>query len=152
MVVGRRVYNSCATCHQMDGQGVAGAYPPLAGAEWVTGDPRVLSRILLHGLQGPISVRGVLYNGAMPGWSRLSDGEIAAVLTYIRNSWGNAAGAVSPDVVAEVRRSEATRASAWTADELDRLAKQLRDSKTDTDPSAEGGSNAEGRVPGDEAK
>jgi mono/diheme cytochrome c family protein len=151
MVLGRRVYNSCASCHQMDGQGVAGAYPPLAGAKLVTGDPRILSRILLHGLEGPISVRGNVYNGAMPAWANLSDSEIAAVLTYIRNSWGNAAGEVPSDLVAEVRRSVGIRTTPWSADELDQIAEQLRDSKADKDPSAEGSADAEDRVPGDDA-
>jgi mono/diheme cytochrome c family protein len=151
MLLGRRVYASCASCHQADGQGVAGAYPPLAGAEWVTGDPRVLSRILLHGLEGPISVRGAVYSGVMPAWANLSDAEIAAVLTYIRNSWGNEAGDVPSDLVAEVRRSVSTRTTPWSAEELDQIAEQLRDSNADKDPPADGGSDAEDREPGDDA-
>jgi mono/diheme cytochrome c family protein len=131
MVVGRRVYNSCASCHQTDGQGVAGAYPPLKGAEWVTGDPRILARILLNGLQGPIAVRGTEYDGAMPGWSSLSAEEIAGVMTYIRNSWGNEAGEVSAELVADVRRSVGRRTSPWTQNELDEVKKQLAESDSD---------------------
>jgi mono/diheme cytochrome c family protein len=122
MTVGRRLYNNnCAACHQTDGQGVAGRFPPLADAEWVTGDARILSRILLHGLQGPISVRGTEYNGAMPAWGNLGDAEIAAVLSYIRNSWGNGAGEVSEALVAEVRQSVGARSEPWTAAELERI-------------------------------
>jgi cytochrome c553 len=59
LVAGRRLYiQVCATCHQLNGQGVPGAFPPLAGADWVTGDEATLIRILLHGLQGPIEVNG----------------------------------------------------------------------------------------------
>ena len=131
MVVGRRVYNSCASCHQTDGQGVAGTYPPLKGAEWVTGDPRILARILLHGLQGPISVRGTNYSGAMPAWSSLSSEELAGVMTYIRNSWGNEAGEVSAELVADVRRSVGRRTSPWTQNELEQVKEQLADFESD---------------------
>ena len=149
MVIGRRVYNSCAACHQMDGQGVAGAYPPLKGAEWVTGDPRILARILLHGLQGPMSVRGTNYSGAMPAWSSLSSEELAGVMTYIRNSWGNEAGEVSAKLVADVRQSVASRSSPWTQNELEQVKEQLADLDSDgqteapkDDPSeAEAGGN-----------
>jgi mono/diheme cytochrome c family protein len=132
MVVGRRIYNSCAACHQVNGQGVAGAFPPLAGAEWVTGDPRILSRILLHGMQGPISVLGTKYEGVMPAWANLSNEEIAAVLTYIRNSWGNQAGDVSAELVGEVRESVGRRSDPWTADELKQIERQLRDQGSET--------------------
>jgi mono/diheme cytochrome c family protein len=127
MVVGKRVYNSCASCHQTDGQGVAGAYPPLKGSDWVTGDPRILARILLHGLQGPISVRGRDYSGAMPAWSSFSSEEIAGVMTYVRNSWGNEAGEVSAELVSDVRRAVGRRNSPWTQDELEQVKKQLAD-------------------------
>jgi mono/diheme cytochrome c family protein len=137
MVVGRRVYSSCASCHQQNGKGVPGTYPPLVGAEWVTGDPRILSRILLHGLQGPITVRGVQYNGAMPAWSSLSSEELAAVMTYIRKSWGNEASEVPVDLVADVRRSVGRRTTPWTQDELLRLREELPEPESysaDQDP------------------
>jgi mono/diheme cytochrome c family protein len=92
-----------------------------------------------------------VYNGVMPAWGNLSDEEIAAVLTYIRKSWGNAAGEVSSDLVAEVRRSVGTRMPPWSADELDQIAEQSRDSKADKDPPADGGVDAEDRLPGDDA-
>lgn len=109
----------CQACHQANGQGIAGAFPPVVGSEWVTGDERVLVRILLHGLQGPVQVRGVTYNGAMPAWEQvLSDQEIAAVSTYLRQWAPNAAGPVAVDVVKGEREAHEARTQPWTAAEL----------------------------------
>jgi mono/diheme cytochrome c family protein len=95
-VDGKRLYASkCAACHQATGLGIAGAFPPLVGAEWVTGDEKTLSNILLHGVVGELEVKGVKYQGAMPAWNTLGDDEIAAVLTYIRRDWGNKAAPIS---------------------------------------------------------
>ncbi|MCL4771382.1 MAG: c-type cytochrome, partial [Burkholderiaceae bacterium] len=69
----------CAACHQATGQGLPGVFPPLAGSEWVTGEPRVLANILLHGVTGPITVAGKSYEGAMPAFRQLGDAELAAV-------------------------------------------------------------------------
>jgi mono/diheme cytochrome c family protein len=119
MVLGRRVFNNCVTCHQQDGEGVAGAYPPLAGAEYVVGPPEQLAAILLHGLNGPLQVKGATYNGEMPEWgSKLSDEQIAAVLTYIRASFGNSAPPVSADLVKQVREASSSRSRPWTEAEL----------------------------------
>jgi mono/diheme cytochrome c family protein len=118
MVVGKRVYNSCAACHQANGEGVAGRFPPLADSEWVTGDLRILSRILLQGMEGPMTVRGNRYEGLMPAWPNLSDRDIAAVLTYIRGSWNNDASEVPPELVADVRAAVGNRTSPWTEPEL----------------------------------
>jgi mono/diheme cytochrome c family protein len=108
----------CATCHQMDGKGVA-TFPPLAGSSWVQGDEKRPIRIVLHGLQGKIRVDGKEYNGVMPGLGKqLSDEEIAAVLTYIRSSWGNSAPAITAETVRAVRESEGARSSLWTEAEL----------------------------------
>ena len=95
--LGQRVYASrCASCHQSAGQGVSGVYPPLADADWVTGDKSRLIDLILNGLSGEIEVRGIIYNGAMPPWaSTLNDAEIAAVLGHIRSSWGNTAEPIS---------------------------------------------------------
>lgn len=119
-VSGAAVYTSrCASCHQPDGKGVPGAFPPLAGSEWVTGDPKVLARIILHGLTGPVTVAGASYNGVMPAWaSQLSDAEIAAVMTHIRTKLGNSAQPVEAGLVGELRRSDAARTTPWTAAEL----------------------------------
>lgn len=120
-VSGAAVYTSrCASCHQPDGKGVPGAFPPLAGSPWVTGDPKVLGKIILHGLAGPVNVAGATYNGVMPAWAeQLSDAEIAAVMTHIRSQLGNAATPVEAGLVAELRRSDAARKTPWTAAELE---------------------------------
>ncbi len=102
---GEKVYTSvCSGCHQADGKGLGDNFPPLAGAGAFYGEPANHARIIVHGLQGPIEVLGKAYNGAMPPQGgQLSDYDIAAVATYERTSWGNADGAVTPDVVASVR-------------------------------------------------
>ena len=76
-------------CHQDTGKGLPGTYPPLVGSPIVLGDPAIPIRILLHGLQGDVTVEGATYNGQMPSWDRFSDEQIAAVLTYVRGAWTN---------------------------------------------------------------
>ena len=98
----------CVACHQASGLGVAGVFPPLAGAEWVVGSEKRLAQILLHGIVGELQVKGVIYKGAMPAFNTSSDAEIAAVLTYIRSQWGNQAAAIKPELIAQQR--EATKA------------------------------------------
>lgn len=119
-VSGASVFSSrCAACHQATGQGLPGAFPPLAGSEFVTGDEERVVRIALRGLTGPVTVKGQSFNGAMPAWADvLSDAEIAAVLTYVRSSFGNTASAITPDVVAAQRLATASRTTPWTVGEL----------------------------------
>lgn len=102
---GEVVYKQlCSTCHQGDGQGMAGQFPPLAGSGDYYGNAQNHARIIVHGLQGPIVVQGVDYNGVMAEHgSKLSDYDIAAVATYERHAWGNNDGIVMPDDVAAVR-------------------------------------------------
>jgi mono/diheme cytochrome c family protein len=120
IAAGKQTFTSnCVACHQSTGLGVAGAFPPIVGSEWVTGDERVLSRILLHGLSGPVKVKGAAYNGAMPAWKEsMSDADIANVLTYIRQWAPNAAPAITPETVAGIRKEEAARSTPWTEAEL----------------------------------
>jgi mono/diheme cytochrome c family protein len=107
-VDGKQVYGAkCAACHQASGLGVAGVFPPLAGAEWVLGNEKVLISLLLHGVQGEIVVKGNTYNGVMPAFGTLADEEIAAVLTYIRSDWGNQASPI--DAAAVKAQREATK-------------------------------------------
>ena len=117
---GRQLYaTTCSACHQLTGLGLPDVYPPLAGSEWVTGDEERLIRVVLHGLTGEIEVAGETVSGAMPAWGEsLDDASVAAVLTYIRTTWNNAASAVAPATVARVRRATAGRTSPWTAKEL----------------------------------
>ncbi len=121
MATGRRVYTRlCQSCHQQDGAGVPGAFPPLGGSDWVIGIPERPVYIVLQGFQGEIVREGVPYNAVMPGFGRLlSDEEVASVVTYIRNSFGNEAPEVLPEEVAEMREASADRATGWTESELD---------------------------------
>ncbi len=122
--LGAQVYVRCAACHQPDGSGVPAVFPPLAGSEWVLGPADLPIAIVLHGVQGPIAVRGKTYDNSMLAYGTtapLSDGEVAAVLTYVRTSWGNAAPAVSAADVARVRAATAARTTQWTPAALDSL-------------------------------
>lgn len=117
--IGRSVYATCTTCHQATGLGVPGAFPPLAGSEIVTGKPEIPVAIILHGMMGPVKVKGTEYNGMMTPWGgAFNDVQIAAVATYIRSQWGNAAPAVTPELVAKVRAATSSRTTMWTWDEL----------------------------------
>jgi mono/diheme cytochrome c family protein len=120
---GARLYrNQCAQCHQASGEGVAGVFPPIAGSEWVTGHPEVLSRILISGLNGPIVVKGNTYNGNMPAFGPsglgLSAKELAAVITYVRQEWGNSASEVSEDMMVSYLDAYGGRSTPWQATEL----------------------------------
>jgi uncharacterized protein len=116
---GLEVYNrTCIACHGPDGKGVPGAFPPLDGTTWVTGDPSVPIRVVLHGIQGPIEVNGQKFENIMPAHVDLNDTEIADVLTYIRQNWSNDATPIEPAAVGQTRAKYSTRKEPWTADEL----------------------------------
>ena len=104
MRLGRTTYITCAACHGQQGEGT-GAGPPLAGSEWVSGPPENLIRIQLRGLEGPITVKGREYNipGGMAPLAYQTDTQIAAVLTYVRNSFGNTAPPITPEQVNALR-------------------------------------------------
>jgi nitrite reductase (NO-forming) len=95
---------NCAACHQVNGRGLEGAFPPLAGSDFLNADKRRAIGVVVHGLQGPVTVNGQVYNGVMPAL-RLTDDEVANVLTYVYSQWGNAGFVVTPSEVAAVRRS-----------------------------------------------
>jgi len=99
---GEAVYTAnCASCHQANGAGLAGAFPPLAQNPYVTGDAKAVIHTLIHGLHGSIVVGSATYNGVMPAWQgTLTNAQIAQVITYIRQSWGNNASAVTESQVA----------------------------------------------------
>ena len=107
---GYKVYHkpTCVACHQADGKGTPGQFPPLVKSEWVQEqEPGRLIRIVLNGLTGEMNVQGQVYNGTMVPWKEsLTDEEIADVLTYVRQNkdWGNNAPEVKPERVAEVRK------------------------------------------------
>ncbi len=117
---GEAVYQRiCAACHQLNGQGVPAVFPPLVGSEFVAAtDPANLVRITLFGLQGPVTVKGAVYQGIMPPQAPLlKDEEIAAVLTYVRQAWGHTGSAVNPELVRSLRASD-QRDTPWTINEL----------------------------------
>jgi mono/diheme cytochrome c family protein len=96
----------CATCHQPDGKGLDPAYPPLENTIFVNGNPERLIKITLYGLMGPLEVNGKKFKGDVPMTpfgGLLNDKEVADVLTYVRNSYGNKAAAITPDQVKAVR-------------------------------------------------
>jgi mono/diheme cytochrome c family protein len=95
--------NYCASCHKADGNGVAGTFPPLKGAEQVRGDKQALIRIVLQGLSGPIQVKGATYDQEMPAFAFLSDQQIADVLTYVRSTFGNQSGSITSGEVQQAR-------------------------------------------------
>lgn len=105
LAMGKGQYLVCAACHGQQGEGVPNLAPPLAKSEWVTGPISNLVRIQLRGLAGPIAVNGVEYNlpVGMAAMSYQTDEQIAAVLTYVRNSFGNKASAVQPEQVKALR-------------------------------------------------
>ena len=104
MAKGERVYNAnCAACHQRNGEGLTGAFPPLAKSDYLKGDRKKVMAAAIFGLSGPITVNGVDYNGVMPSMGYLPDEDLAAVLTYVFRSWGNDGAAVSAAEVAALR-------------------------------------------------
>lgn len=121
---GERLYGLiCAACHQATGAGLSGQCPPLAGSDWVLQkDPARIIRIVQHGAGGPIKVSGVEHTpsvvmtpmgSALPG-----DEDLAAVLTYVRQSWGNKAPGVKAEQVKKVRAEIGDRKDPWTSAEL----------------------------------
>ncbi|MGB0344909.1 MAG: c-type cytochrome [Coraliomargarita sp.] len=120
---GAKVFRSqCAQCHQANGQGVPGAFPTLVASRWVTGSEERLARILVNGLNGPIVVAGSKYNGNMPAFGpnglNLKPKDIAGVLTYIRQEWGNEAAEVSVEAMEAYTGTYGSRGTPWTAEEL----------------------------------
>ena len=101
----------CSACHQINGQGVPGAFPPLDKSPYVTGDNvERLASIMIYGLVGPINVLGTTYNAAMaPLGNAMNDEELAAVATYIRSSWSNKSGEVKKEVFSESRKKWGSR-------------------------------------------
>ncbi|WP_395749512.1 c-type cytochrome [Prosthecobacter sp.] len=126
MKKGAAGYAVCGGCHQGNGGGLPGQYPPLDGSEFVLGGTERLVRIVQHGLTGPVTVKGQGYNfpgGMMPFGASMSSEDLANVLTFVRNSWSNKAGMITKEMVAKVRDEE-KRTTQWTAPELEPFAKK----------------------------
>ncbi|GAA5122713.1 c-type cytochrome [Luteolibacter yonseiensis] len=113
----------CSACHGADGKGATGGtFPPLAESPWLAGDPDRAVKVVLKGLTGPVDVLGKTYNLEMPPQGAvLPDDQIAAILTYVRSSWGNQAAAVTPDFVKTIRASVSDRNAPWTSEEILKL-------------------------------
>jgi len=112
---------NCVQCHQANGMGIPNLYPPLGGSEYVNGGSKRLAMILLKGLQGPVTVEGHLFPGTaqMPPWEKvMQDKKIAAILTYVRQAFGNTSGPISPDQIADARKEFAAQANSWTESDL----------------------------------
>ena len=116
---GKQTYAGlCTACHQPTGKGLEGLAPPLADSEWVNGDPERIVKVVMHGLRGPIKVKGLSYNYDMPAAGFLSDEQIAGVLTYIRREWDHEASPVPLDLVQKIRAETKGRTDAWTEGEF----------------------------------
>ena len=115
---------TCIACHQPTGAGLPPVFPPLAGSEWVAKSTSIAIRNILHGMQGPIMVKGVAYNSMMPAVTTLSEKEIADVVTFVSNSWGNTGPTVTEDEVKAIKKKYADRKTPWTAAEYEKEPKE----------------------------
>ncbi|MCB1279370.1 c-type cytochrome [Prosthecobacter sp.] len=126
MKKGSSGYAVCGGCHQGNGGGLPGQFPPLANSEFVVGGTERLIRIVQHGLTGPVTVNGQGFNtpgGMQPFGAAMSSEDLANVLTFVRNSWGNEAPMITKEMVQKVRDEE-KRTAQWTVPELEPFAKK----------------------------
>ena len=92
---GEKIYTTqCASCHMVEGEGIAEVFPPLAKSDYLN-DKNRLIKVVLQGVRGPMKINGIEYNSEMPG-VKLTDQQVSDVLNFIRNSWGNKAAAILP--------------------------------------------------------
>jgi mono/diheme cytochrome c family protein len=111
----------CASCHQANGLGITGQYPPLDGSNWVTADPGIVTNIILKGLKGEIVVKGETYGTSAAvnmAAVAISDREIANVVTYVRQAWGNNVDEIFEDEVAAIRADSIEQQDQWTGDQI----------------------------------
>src|SRR6516164_5470722 len=118
---GKKIFPAnCQTCHQANGQGVPGQYPPLAGSEFTTGGSRRPAMIVMKGLQGPVTVKGQQFGSAvMQPWDKtLTDQKIADVLTYERSEWGNNGSPVTAEQITALRKELANHPESYNEHEI----------------------------------
>ena len=118
---GKKIFAAnCQTCHQANGLGVPGQYPPLAGSEFTTGGSRRMGMIVLKGLQGPVTVKGQQYGTAvMQPWDKtLTDQKIADVMTYERSEWGNTASPVTVEQISAMRKELANHPESFVEHDI----------------------------------
>ena len=122
---GKAVYSrTCIACHQPTGMGLPPVFPPLAGSEWVAKDASIAVRNIVNGMQGPVTVKGTTYTSMMPPVAGLSDKDIADVVTYVNNSFGNSGATVTEAEVAAIKKKYADRKTPWTAAEYEKEPKE----------------------------
>jgi mono/diheme cytochrome c family protein len=112
---------TCGACHQADGKGLANMAPSLAKSDWVLGDTHRVIGVAVHGLMGPIKVNGEAVVGVppiMPPHGFMKDEQLADILTYVRNAWGNKSGGISSDEISDYRKKESARVAPWTEGEF----------------------------------
>ena len=109
---------SCSACHQFDGKGLEGVAPPLSGTRWAHESEERLTRIILQGLRGPITVAGKKYNLEMPPMGFFKDHEVAEILTYVRTTWGNSSSSTDVNTIERIRAQTSDRSDSWTVEEL----------------------------------
>jgi len=119
MEKGKQVFaTTCQVCHQATGLGIPGAFPPLAGSEWALGPAKQMAAIVLHGIQGKITVKGQVFDSTMPPFQeQLKPEDIAAVLTYVRHSFGNDASIVTTDIVNSIKEATKDKKDSWHGEE-----------------------------------
>jgi nitrite reductase (NO-forming) len=103
---------TCSVCHQANGQGIPNVFPPLAKSDLLAATPARIVEIMLHGLNGKVTVNGTDYNSVMPPMTQLTDDEVANIGTFVLNSWGNPGGQIHKDEVAKVRAAPPAAAPA----------------------------------------
>lgn len=128
---------TCGACHQPNGGGTEGAFPPLVGSEWVNGDPETPIRIAILGVTGKITVKGEEWNSTMPPPAVESDEELAKILTYVREKFGAGASAITVEQIAAVRTAIGDRTESWTAEQLIALRQPAGGAEAPAEPAAE---------------
>ncbi len=116
--LGRKAYAMCQGCHGLDGRGVPGYAPALAGSRWLTGDPRAATLITLHGFDATSEPGAAYVSSRMLAHGQLADHEIAAALSWSRGQWGNNAPAITREQVTALRARFASRSTPWSPAEL----------------------------------
>jgi mono/diheme cytochrome c family protein len=122
---GQAVYSrTCIACHQPTGMGIPPVFPPLAGSEWIAKSSSIAVRNIINGMQGPVTVKGMTYNSMMPPVAGLTDKDIADVVTYVNNSFGNTGAIVTEAEVTAIKKKYADRKTPWTAAEYEKEPKE----------------------------
>ena len=123
--LGAKVYKeTCINCHMPNGLGQPGAVPALAGSEWVDGaefNEKRLVAMVLKGVKGPVTVKGANFNSQMQAWEPLGPKKIAAVLSFVRQEWGNKGGEISEALVGAAKKEFSSHSDQWTIDEIKKI-------------------------------